>query len=210
MGKAPNVEDFIAHESFLTSRSEFFRRAMNGRWTEATTRIINLPEDEPDIFALYISYVYTGEFPVASKTAEELKKLEDGDLKKYLQEKHHAIFSVFILAEKFQDVATKNAMLSASLAATRLKGPRGKWFVPSANTTKAIYEGTPSNSPARRFVTDLWTAVSITCIFDQFPKFHKDFAKDLGESIQKARVENLGNIPAKKGIATYHEDIEEN
>ncbi|CAN9097586.1 unnamed protein product [Alternaria sp. RS040] len=40
VGKAPNTKDFIAHEAFLTSRSEFFRRAMNGNWKEAKTRII--------------------------------------------------------------------------------------------------------------------------------------------------------------------------
>jgi hypothetical protein len=57
VGQAPNTEGFAAHESFLTSRSEFFRRAMNGNWKEAETRIINLLDDEGKIFARYINYV---------------------------------------------------------------------------------------------------------------------------------------------------------
>jgi hypothetical protein len=30
VGTEPDVKNFVAHESFLTARSEFFRRAMNG------------------------------------------------------------------------------------------------------------------------------------------------------------------------------------
>lgn len=37
VGKEPNHTDFMAHESFLTARSEFFRRAMDGNWKEAET-----------------------------------------------------------------------------------------------------------------------------------------------------------------------------
>ncbi|KAI4697602.1 uncharacterized protein J4E84_000734 [Alternaria hordeiaustralica] len=136
------TQDFIAHESSLTSRSEFFRRAMNGNWQEADTRVINFPDDEPDTFALYISYVYIGGLSVISKTAQELRMLDKVE------------FRV-------------------------------------------------------RFVTDLWTAVSITSIFDQFQLLHKDFTKDLGESIAKARAAHLGNIPKKKGIDTYYENIEQ-
>jgi len=182
---------------------------MNGNWQEADTRVINFPDDEPDTFALYISYVYIGGLSVISKTAQELRMLDKVEFRVYIHEKHYTIFSVYILAEKLQDIATKNAMISESLAVTHLKGSNDQWHVPGPNTINAIYEGTPSNSPARRFVTDLWTAVSITSIFDQFQLLHKDFTKDLGESIAKARAAHLGNIPKKKGIDTYYENIEQ-
>jgi len=55
----------MVHESFLTSRSEFFRRALNGNWQEAETRVIKLPDDDPEIVALYINFVYTGQLSTA-------------------------------------------------------------------------------------------------------------------------------------------------
>jgi len=53
VGDSTESEDFVAHESFLTSRSEFFCRAMNGSWEEAESRMVKLPEDKPAIFAIY-------------------------------------------------------------------------------------------------------------------------------------------------------------
>jgi hypothetical protein len=65
VGLESNDAKIVAHESFLTMRSEFFRRAMNGAWEEADTRVVKLPEDDPDIFALYINYVYTAQLAIA-------------------------------------------------------------------------------------------------------------------------------------------------
>jgi hypothetical protein len=56
-GTEPDVKDFFAHEWFLTARSEIFRRAMNGNWSESESRVVNLPEDSSHIFTLYINYV---------------------------------------------------------------------------------------------------------------------------------------------------------
>jgi hypothetical protein len=44
VGKDLEAKSFFAHEALLTSHSEFFRCAMNGRWEEADTRTVKLPE----------------------------------------------------------------------------------------------------------------------------------------------------------------------
>jgi hypothetical protein len=76
VGNEPDSKDFIIHESFLTSRSEFLRRALNGNWAESDTRIVKLSEDDPHIFALYLDYVFNGQLATMGKTPEEFDTLE--------------------------------------------------------------------------------------------------------------------------------------
>ncbi|KAI4959674.1 hypothetical protein J4E86_003397 [Alternaria arbusti] len=208
VGKDPNTEDFIAHESFLTSRSEFFRRAMNGNWQEADTRTINFPDDDPGIFALYLNHLYTGQLPITTKTKEELKILTPADFTILVTEQYHAVFSVFVLGEKLQDLSTKNAMMEAALATTKLQGPAGRWQTPTARTANMVYNGTPASSLARSFLTDTWTALPIDNILVKFNQLHTDMRSDLGKSLRdryNILLQTIGNIAEKKGIAAYQE-----
>ncbi|CAN9100853.1 unnamed protein product [Alternaria alternata] len=208
VGKTPNTKDFIAHESFLTSRSEFFRRAMNGNWKEAETRVIDLPDDTAKTFACYINYVYTGQLPTSSKTTSELKKLTMDEFQCHVVDQYRIIFDVFVLCEKLQDVTTKNAMMEAALATTKLIGIDGLWLTPQVTVVNAVYNGTPAGSSARRFVTDSWTALPIEFIFSCFRKLHQEFVEDLGKSLQNTR-KPAENIPVRKGVAAYQEEIKE-
>ncbi|CAN9104502.1 hypothetical protein CC77DRAFT_1047498 [Alternaria alternata] len=208
VGEAPNTKDFIAHEAFLTSRSEFFRRAMNGNWKEAETCIINLPDDTAEAFACYINHVYTGQLPTTSKTTSELKKLTVEEFEHHVNDQYRIIFDVFVLSEKLQDVTTKNAMMEAALATAGLVAIDGLWRVPTCHVVNAVYNGTPAGSPARRLVTDLWTAVPIESIFSCIRRFHQGFVEDLGKSLQNNR-KPAENIPVRKGVAAYQEEIKE-
>jgi hypothetical protein len=53
VGKDPEAKSFFANEALLTSHSEFFRHAMNGRWEEANTRTVKLPEYD-SLIHLYV------------------------------------------------------------------------------------------------------------------------------------------------------------
>ncbi|CAG5146041.1 uncharacterized protein ALTATR162_LOCUS1814 [Alternaria atra] len=140
---------------------------------------------------------------------EELKMLEFKDFQTYVGDQYRDLFSVYILAEKAQDLATKNAMLEAALATNKLKGRETTWIVPAFYIVKAIYNGTPPGSPARRFVTDLCTSRSIGDISKHVEHLPRDFVQNLGESINKARPGSLGNIAVQKGIAAYQEKPKE-
>ena len=110
-----------------------------------------------------------------------------------------------MLSEKLQDITTKNAMMVVALATTKLKGIENLWLSPDHHTVNTIYNGTPPGSPARRFVIDWWTAISIDSIFPHVQYFHKEFLKDLDKSIAKHCPISLGHIPLKNGIAAYQD-----
>ncbi|KAF2024703.1 hypothetical protein EK21DRAFT_117548 [Setomelanomma holmii] len=47
---AAHQQTFDVHESLITTRSPFFKKAMTGNWKEAQERVVKLPDDEPVIF----------------------------------------------------------------------------------------------------------------------------------------------------------------
>jgi hypothetical protein len=210
VSKEPNkTKDFIFPISFLTTRSDFFRRARNDNWKESETRIIEIPQDEPENFAVYINYVYTGQLPTAAKSDQEIEALESGEAIKEIAAEYGMLFRVYVLADKLQDFETKNTIMVTAFAISHLRDETERWTAPSSLTVNIIYNGTLPNSPARRFVTDLWTALDIKNIFEVFHDLNKDFMEDLGDSMKKIQRTDLGNMATKKGIAAYLETSEE-
>jgi hypothetical protein len=49
---------FFVHEGLLTARSLFFSRALNGNWKEAFSKEIRPPDDDPQIFEIYLEAIY--------------------------------------------------------------------------------------------------------------------------------------------------------
>ena len=49
-------------KELLVKTSAFFDTALNGGFAEATSKTITLPEESPDAFALFVQWLYVGEF----------------------------------------------------------------------------------------------------------------------------------------------------
>ncbi|PMD18101.1 hypothetical protein NA56DRAFT_258582 [Hyaloscypha hepaticicola] len=50
---------FSVHKKLLCSVSEFFDKALTGRFAEASSNQMDLPEDHPAIVSMFISWLYT-------------------------------------------------------------------------------------------------------------------------------------------------------
>jgi hypothetical protein len=179
----------MAHESFLTTRSEFFRRAMNGNWTESDTRLFKLPEDDPKTFALYLNYAYTGQLSTTRRSAEEVGSLELHTFDRYIECEYRSLLQLYVLAEKLQDVLAKNDILIAVVDVSQMRSAEMMSAVPGLKIASILYEGTPYTSPARRLVTDLCSMLPVATIFHclQFRNIHNDLVEDLAENVQKMR-----------------------
>jgi hypothetical protein len=57
----PHAETFPVHKDILT-KSEYFRKALDGEFREAGDQAIDLPEEDPDIFSFVIAYLYEEKF----------------------------------------------------------------------------------------------------------------------------------------------------
>jgi hypothetical protein len=115
VGKAPNQEDFSVHEGIICTRSEFFRRAMNGNWAESEERVVKLPDDDPEIFAAYINLVYTNN--VATNETKEPKTTDQ------LSDEHIVLAKLYVLSEKLCDKAAKNAAINIVYSGTPKNAP---------------------------------------------------------------------------------------
>ncbi|KZM22577.1 uncharacterized protein EKO05_0009545 [Ascochyta rabiei] len=113
VGSTANRQSLTVHESFLTARSEFFRRAMNGNWREPGTQIINLLDDEPEIFALYLNFVYKNGLPTIALLEEEFRTLSLREVLHRFHKEHETMFKLYILAEKFQDGMANDEAITA-------------------------------------------------------------------------------------------------
>jgi hypothetical protein len=204
--------DFVAHESFLTALSEFFRRAMNGEWMESDTRMVKLPEDRPATFALYLNLVYTGRFVTARKSKEELATLDFDDFDRYVQDEYYDMFDLYVLAEKLQDVKAKNAALAAVIDVSELRASNKAWSVPTFNLASRVYEGTPKGNPARRLITDMCSLLTLAYIFESHKvnTWHNDLEADMVNALDNSRPTKKGwsgNVVARKGAGAYMEEV---
>ena len=55
-------ERFGIHRGLLTRDLEFFRAALDGSFSEASTGVVSLPEDSPQIVEWLVIWLYTQKF----------------------------------------------------------------------------------------------------------------------------------------------------
>ncbi|KAI5841035.1 hypothetical protein DFP73DRAFT_556623 [Morchella snyderi] len=70
------TQTFYAHEGIL-SKSDFFQKALNGGFKEASTREVLLPEDDPEIFSSVLEYLYSEEYAPRLKLTKVVKNSYD-------------------------------------------------------------------------------------------------------------------------------------
>lgn len=68
---------WILPKELLVSRSKFFQVALSGEWSEAKSRVVELPEEEPSVFEVFIGWLYSGKVARAHRgyTDENALKL---------------------------------------------------------------------------------------------------------------------------------------
>ncbi|KAM0442732.1 hypothetical protein ACHAQK_003787 [Fusarium lateritium] len=54
--------EFKAHRAVVCTQSSFFDKAMSSNFKEATSRVVELPEDDPDVVEHFLEFLYTGTY----------------------------------------------------------------------------------------------------------------------------------------------------
>jgi hypothetical protein len=94
---------------------------MNGKWAESETRTIDLTEDDPEIFALYLNPVYNNHLPTMAQDLEHMRSLDRTAFITAFVKESNTIFRLYVLAEKLQDPSAQDAALAAILDLSDLK-----------------------------------------------------------------------------------------
>ena len=145
VGPEPPVT-FSVHENVICSSSEFFKKAMSGEWKESNERSIRLENDKPEVFQIYMHWLYHCHLPV---------RIDDPGLAgnaEYVQ-----LANAYILGDILQDVDFKDAVIDAMIDKSSSNALDGHHWFPVGPVIREIYDNTLESSKARRLLVDLYT-----------------------------------------------------
>ncbi|KAF3004770.1 hypothetical protein E8E13_001582 [Curvularia kusanoi] len=128
-----------------------------------------MPEDDPEIFATYLHFICTNEFCVLPNTnGETQKEVKDSHLMTQM-----SLVRLYVLAEKLQDVKSKDGILRGIIKNCHIVHPPDDMrYLLGADPIAVLYKGTPKGSMARRIAVEYkaWegNAANITSV--EWPK----------------------------------------
>ncbi|KAF2737958.1 hypothetical protein EJ04DRAFT_79841 [Polyplosphaeria fusca] len=140
---------FHIHEFAICDRSPFFMNAMKPDWAEnrPDPRVIELPEDDPAAFALYMQWIYTRKLPVLPEDENSSSSASPSD-------GFPTLAYAAVLAERLLDNEFKKAITDAYVLFARGPTLMTRRY-PSNEDIRIIYEGTNENASIRKLLLDI-------------------------------------------------------
>lgn len=138
-------ETFGVHERLMRASSPFFDKAMSPEWQESVQRIIRLPEDEPEIFQLYVHWLYFGTLPVFCDEPGHLGNTEYLDLAK-----------AYTLGDKLMDTMFQDTVIDAIIEKSRSKARDQRCWFPVGKTIEYAYSNTNESALIRKLFVDMY------------------------------------------------------
>lgn len=131
---------------FLVKHSEFFKSACSKDWKEGQTKVIELKTLEPDTFAIYMQWLYTGELVVDELDDEARKQTNLG-------QSFLSMIDVYVLADFLRDLPVRNAVTDL------IREYDAKYaLVPASTQFARVIDETPEGSTLARLLTDIYAA----------------------------------------------------
>ena len=136
------------HSKLLGSSSEFLKAKLKSEWLEENGAV-KLPDHSAASFDIYVKWLY----------CRNISLSESNDHDDENDDAHASDFGLlaaaFILGDALLDDAFKDAVISALLDKVRAANWIG-FFDSFTEMAKKIYEATPTASPARKFIVDVF------------------------------------------------------
>ncbi|KAL9612386.1 MAG: hypothetical protein Q9167_003026 [Letrouitia subvulpina] len=134
---SPESQFWYLPKKLLSYFSDFFKSALDGHFQEATSNSIHLKEDDPEIFAMFVSFISFGHFIEFDFTESKTVKASD-----WIK-----LAKAWVLGDKLQSLSFRNLAIGLSLFHydKRLLHPR---FI------RVAYKHSPPESKLRKFAMD--------------------------------------------------------
>lgn len=143
VGTAASTKTWHLPKELLTNSSPFFAAALDGSFAEATSKVVQLPEDNTDAFALFIRWLYVGEIAAIERSASHDHDQDHLCIAATFQ----TLLQAWMLGDKlgcpiFKDLAMLDLMKFLDLG------------VMNTNTVRSVYERSTPGSNLRKFFLD--------------------------------------------------------
>lgn len=176
----PEKHELLVHADILTRKSELFQTALKKEWREGQTRTITMPDDEPEIIAGYLRFLYRGRLPIRFEVPQTINT--SFSYKFYSK--------LYVLGGRLMDATLKRDAFVKMRGLFRC----WKWTSPEDNEdlsghelVNTIYNGTMESDPARRLLVDM----HVECPRDLNSQYHPEFLLALAQDFSK----RVGSAP---------------
>jgi hypothetical protein len=143
----PEEEKMAIHTTYLSLDSAFFKAALKKQWTEGQTRVVKLPEESPETMQLYIEHLYGSKMLMHDLTSVPLCDFNTNH--------YEMLAKLYVLGERTMNAKYQNVIIHEFFRFAGLTCGLSKCrHFPGTKAIVVIYNGTTSNSPARRMMAD--------------------------------------------------------
>jgi hypothetical protein len=192
-------------------------------------RTISLPEDDPDAFALYRTWLYSGKLAIMPPASNAVtttitgpliatsplsnnnnndSQLSFGPHPSDPDSHYHTLAYAYVLGERLLDKGFKNAIADVYVLYAR-GNPPAKRYYPSNEEIRILYDGTHEGSPIRQLLVDIWYCRGKTEWVDKDAELPREFLASVVKELFRVRQEgrDLVNLsrPWKLSHLQYHE-----
>lgn len=112
-------------------------------------RIIELPEDDPEAFSLYRTWLYSGKLAILPDDSQNPADPES------VPEAFQTLAYAYVLGERLMDTPFKNAIADVYVLYARGNPPARRYY-PSHEEIRVLYDGTHEGSAIRQLLVDIW------------------------------------------------------
>ena len=182
VGPTGNTKTWYLPKKLLVNASPFFAAALNGSFAEATTKVVDFPEDNTDAFALFIRCLFVGEISgdlfdsEGTRSGDEILGTYDASTYGLLYATNTLVYlQAYILGDK----------LGCSVFLDHVMLELIRWYETTGERILFIYEQSGLGSKLRRFAIDLFRydlqnghLPKDTATFVSASKIAEDFALD--------------------------------
>lgn len=126
--------------NLLCGASSFFKAAFTSQFRESFEKKMDLPEEEEDVFELFVQWLYHRRYEVPLDGAEGLGSRYLGPVRLY------------VLADRYDVGELRTFLVTKLFAMAKRSGGQ----VPSCRAVAYVYDHTSQTSGLRRLVVDWW------------------------------------------------------
>lgn len=160
VGEGTMKKNFYVHRGIAASRATLFKDALKGSVADADGLTVSLPEEDPEIFLLYMQTLYVSLTSFSSDFCTETDdSIQLGQVQvTNANHKFLALSKALVLAAKLKDNKAEAMMLNAILDHSKSAAfTGGTSELPDLDAVAIIYRGTAPTDPARALLVKLYT-----------------------------------------------------
>lgn len=147
-------ETFYVHENLIRASSPFFDKALSCLWQDSAQKTIQLPDDEPHIVAIYVSWLYHGTLPVFSNETRHSAE--------YL-----IILKAYTFGDKVLDTRFKNTAICALIEKSTTLVDGKQWYS-GISAIEYVYSNTSESAIVRKLLVDMFVMDARDSWFQQW------------------------------------------